>query len=683
MKSLSSCFRNFLIFSAFLLMNFMYGYAQPDPPSLRCISVEDNGNVTLTWITPLDTGAAFGGYHIFYSAGIGGPYTTADSIFNYTTTTVTVNAVNANNTTLYFYIKTREGCCSNYSVSSDTLRSIRMIVTPLSNERVRLTWNRIHTPPLPTTSTNSAVSKEITTGTYSLFRNTPDTTTLDTNYFCNRFINYRVSVADLSGCESRSSVDGELFRDTKGPSQTSLDTVSIDPLTGAVQISWLPDSSLDTQGYVIYQFNGISYDSIGAVSGINTLSFINALTNSSNSPETYTVAAFDSCKNLGPLAVNHTTIWLQSEVKKCEAVAEIEWTSYQNMSGGVQRYEIWIRDQSGIWTLEALTPSNIQSYVKSLTIPGASYDIVVRAVGNLGHTASSNLISITANILQQPAFIYIRSASVTGSSVEVNCHVDPSGDVQAYLLYSSKSLNGTYSLVATKNYVPASNISFTDAFADADEGPVYYKVTAYDSCGKEFVTSNIAATVFLTADEAGELISNLQWTHYLGWEYPAGSYRIYQVVDGAIQPTPVSDVGGDTLTFEEDISATPFGSGNVCYAILALEDSLNQYGFSDSAWSNVACVPLSPSSYVPNAFTPGGLNPVFRPVVLFENPERYSFRVFNRWGQVVYDTSIPSEGWKGDFNGSESPTGVYAWQLIFRGINRKEYTKSGTVTLIR
>lgn len=683
MISLGSGIRTVMLIAAFMLVNISVAFSQPDPPSLRCISVENNGNVTLTWITPADTGAVFGGYHLYYSSALSGPYSAADSIFNYNTTTTTVINVNANNTTLYFYIKTREGCCSNYSVSSDTLRTIRMIVTPLSNERVRLTWNRIHTPALPTTSINSVISKEISSGNFTVFRNTADTTTLDTNYFCNRFINYKVTVADLSGCQSVSSVDGEIFRDTKGPSQTLIDTVSIDPVTGNVQISWLPDSSLDTQGYVIYQFNGISYDSIGAVNGINTLSFVNTLTNSANTPETYTVAAFDSCKNLGPLAVNHTTIWLKAEVKKCEATAELEWTNYSNMAGGIQRYEIWFRDAGGAWSLEALVPSNIFSYVKNLTVPGAIYDVLIRAVGNLGHTSSSNLIIINADILQQPQFIYIRSASVTNNGVEVICHVDPAGDVQAYLLYSSKSPNGNYSLTGTLNYTPSSNIVFSDPFAEADEGPVYYKVTAYDSCGKEFVTSNIAATVYLTADEGGDLISNLNWTPYLGWQFPARSYEIFRVLDGIIQGSASTVVGGDTVTFSEDLSDIQAEAEVICYVVLAHEDSLNLYGFSDSAYSNIACVPLPAYSFVPNAFTPGGLNPIFKPVVLYENPEQYVFRVFNRWGQVVYETNLPSDGWNGAHNGTESPSGIYGWQLIFRGINRKEYNKSGTVTLIR
>ncbi|MFM7902869.1 MAG: hypothetical protein ACKPAD_12905, partial [Bacteroidota bacterium] len=224
--------------------------------------------------------------------------------------TFTINSVNATNFTFYFYIKTREGCCNTFSAPSDTLRTMRLVTTPLSNEQVRLTWNAI-SKPLPSTASNQyTVSKVLTPGVYTPFRFTPDTFAFDTNYFCDKFIDYRVTLDDASGCQSISTIDGERFRDTRGPAVTSMDSVSIDPLTGNVSITWEPDSSADTQGYVIYRFNGVSYDSIGAVTGLNSLffSYTSALSNSENASEVFSVAAFDSCKNLSPVAINHKTI---------------------------------------------------------------------------------------------------------------------------------------------------------------------------------------------------------------------------------------------------------------------------------------------------------------------------------------------------------------------------------------
>lgn len=681
--SLSSCLKKLL--SPVLLIFILTGEAvtQPTPPSLRCISVESSGAVTLNWLTPADTGSSFGGYHVYFATMQNGPFLAVDSIFNYNTLTTTISTVNANNATLWFIIKTREGCCSNYSAASDTLRSMRMIVTPLSNEQVRLNWNRIHLPPLPTTLPGFTVEKEVLSGTFATFRNTTDTTTTDTNYFCNRFINYRVIQGDASGCQSVSSVDGELFRDTKGPAQTELDTISVDPLTGDVIITWQPDSSADTQGYVIYEFNGISYDSIGSVNGINTILFTNTINDASTTVETYTVAAFDSCKNLGPLATDHRTILLEYDLKQCEAQLDLEWSAYVNMAGGIARYEIWLSENGGIWTQEAITFNNVFNYTKYLTIPGAVYEIVIRAVGTSGKTATSNKISVVADILVEPTFLYIRTASVNGSTVDINLHVDPAGDIREYRLYSSTSLTGPFALTGSLNYTGSSSIIFTDLFSPANSRPVYYKVTAVDSCYMEKVESNVAATVYLVAEEEGGIGGLLKWTPYIGWQNIPGSYHLFGVVNGIMQPASLVVVGGDTLEYHVELLDVADPGDDYCYVVMASEDLINTYGFSDSAYSNISCIPLTPSCYIPNAFTPEGLNPIFRPILQYEDPDTYSLQIFNRWGQEVYFSEDATAGWDGTYNGTKAPTGIYAYRLIFKGKNRKEYRKTGTVTLLR
>ena len=78
--------------------------------------------------------------------------------------------------------------------------------------------------------------------------------------------------------------------------------------------------------------------------------------------------------------------------------------------------------------------------------------------------------------------------------------------------------------------------------------------------------------------------------------------------------------------------------------------------------------PCSCHAYVPNAFTPDsdGTNDRFFPVLECE-PDSYVFRVFDRWGALLFSTTNPSETWSGDGGGGShfvSP-GVYVWQLQF------------------
>jgi gliding motility-associated-like protein len=672
-----------VVMSGFFAGTVPFAHGQLSPPQLRCISVESNGSVTLTWLAGADTGNVFGGYHIYGSSSVIGPYSPVDSIFNYNTLTVNLSSINATNTIWYFYIRTREGCCATYSGPSDTLRSMRMIVSPLSNEHVRLNWNRIHTPPLPSTTLTFTLSKELVTGSFTPFASVMDTTTLDTNYYCSRFINYRVIQGDVSGCVSVSSIDGELFRDTRGPALPLIDTVSINPLTGNPVITWFPDSSSDTQGYVIYLFNGTSYDSIGAVLGINTLSWEYTLSNAENTVETFSVAAFDSCKNLSPLATVHKTLLLKSVFSKCDSKASLTWTPYINMAGGNSRYEIWVRENAGVWIRHGFVPPTVLTYDVPLTSPGADYEFFIRVVGGTGKTASSNIRSVFADIFVPPSFMYIRSASVSGSAVTVRLYVDPAGDTKSYTLYRGTTFNGAMAPVATINYSPSSDIIFTDVFADADLGARYYRVKALDSCGTELSETQLTATVFLTGEGGNDYTSRLSWTSYIGWNQIPGSYKIYRVVNGVRAGTPFVSVAGDTISFEEDVSNIQIPGGNLCYVIQASEDSVNIFGFSDSAFSNIACAPQAASEFIPNAFTPGGKNPVFIPYLLFDDPSTYSLRIFNRWGQMVFESETPQLGWNGRFQEQDSPAGVYIYHLVFRGLNKKEIRRMGTLSLIR
>jgi gliding motility-associated-like protein len=88
--------------------------------------------------------------------------------------------------------------------------------------------------------------------------------------------------------------------------------------------------------------------------------------------------------------------------------------------------------------------------------------------------------------------------------------------------------------------------------------------------------------------------------------------------------------------------------------------------------------------YVPNAFTPNnnGLNDLLRPLLLGVKEIKY-FRIYNRWGQLVYDMKTADRGWNGAFKGIHQPTGTFVWIVQGLGLDNKIYTQKGTTTLIR
>ena len=91
-----------------------------------------------------------------------------------------------------------------------------------------------------------------------------------------------------------------------------------------------------------------------------------------------------------------------------------------------------------------------------------------------------------------------------------------------------------------------------------------------------------------------------------------------------------------------------------------------------------------PDIYVPTGFTPNGdgRNDNFTPFPVGIKSYKY-FRVFNRWGQVIFSTTKLHDGWDGKIGGREQQSGVYVWMIEGLTKDDKVITKKGTVSLIR
>ena len=96
---------------------------------------------------------------------------------------------------------------------------------------------------------------------------------------------------------------------------------------------------------------------------------------------------------------------------------------------------------------------------------------------------------------------------------------------------------------------------------------------------------------------------------------------------------------------------------------------------------------------IPNAFTPNldgptggnryndGRNDVFFPVT--EGVIAYHMQIYNRWGELLFDTNDSGKGWDGYYNGKICPPDVYIYKIDFKFIDGRQVMKFGDVALIR
>lgn len=94
---------------------------------------------------------------------------------------------------------------------------------------------------------------------------------------------------------------------------------------------------------------------------------------------------------------------------------------------------------------------------------------------------------------------------------------------------------------------------------------------------------------------------------------------------------------------------------------------------------------MGPTIYTPNTFTPDGdgVNDSFGPSVM--GVTGFRFRIFDRWGRPLFETTDPAVRWDGSFPGGERvPEGVYVWELTAEDPHHPEtFERRGHVTLLR
>jgi gliding motility-associated-like protein len=160
------------------------------------------------------------------------------------------------------------------------------------------------------------------------------------------------------------------------------------------------------------------------------------------------------------------------------------------------------------------------------------------------------------------------------------------------------------------------------------------------------------------------------------------TYHIYYApIEGAeFELVEVINFSGDTT-----YNHRPLMGIAGCYAVTALDTF-----FNESAFSNIVCVDNCPIYELPNTFTPNGdgFNDLFIPYP-YCFVERVEFRVFNRWGEQVWETNDPDLNWNGtNRSGQNLPDGTYYYTCrIFEqrltGIVPGSEIKSGFIELIR
>ena len=156
------------------------------------------------------------------------------------------------------------------------------------------------------------------------------------------------------------------------------------------------------------------------------------------------------------------------------------------------------------------------------------------------------------------------------------------------------------------------------------------------------------------------------------------------------------DFGDGTTSTESDPSHAFTEEGFYDITLIATND----FGCADTLFRSAEVEAISGGQVnTPNAFTPnlngpsggtiggtgGGdpsrINDVFLPRL--EGVERFRMLIYNKWGELIFESNSQDRGWDGYYNGRLSPSGAYVYKLELRFSDGRDIVKVGDVTLIR
>ncbi len=559
----------------------------------------------------------------------------------------------------------------------------------------QLSWST--TDPL-LQGTYSVERQVASSGTWNVIGQLPYTAMLEysdtiSHPYCSATdFSYRISFAALvAGNDAASNTVDLVLWDQTSPANVTDVIVSITPNRFPV-INWTKVTGDAIFGYEIDRFNGFSWPAITTLPADSNSYIDNTVMDGCDNIYSYVIVTVDRCglRSAPSYSPEKQTIKLTfPPIGECERLAKLSWNPYHVMPGGLGGYKIFrLVDYGTPVEVANITDTLINNYTDAFQFEsGRNYTYYVQA-----YSATGSGVSISCKQTWKflgasvPDSVYIAQVSVQSDSyIRINYHSSPDSTVKKMILERSADGGATFqaidSLSVAGDFVPQ-DYYFDDTEADIHSQSYSYRLLAIDYCGTNTLYSNISKSIYLNCS-ASENQNTIDWNGYESWLQGIEGYKVYRTESGVPAAGElIGSVTPATNTFP-DFLATVDRTKEICYWVVGAENPGNPYLVNAISVSNVCCNVKEATLFMPNAFRPGGKNNRFRPVATSVDTQSFSMTIFSRWGQVLFETDDMVSGWNGLINGQIAPAGLYAYILSYTSLSGRDFTKRGTVLVVR
>ena len=437
----------------------------------------------------------------------------------------------------------------------------------------------------------------------------------------------------------------------------------------------------------------------------------------------YKLAQVDSCGYQSDTSIIHSTILLETNSEDFQE-NEVSWTRYRGWDYKIEDQMI-VSDTVNIIYELYRSENNIDferiiSVIDTLPYLNGSFTYIDKNLCNIDYTyyvlainsEVESFVSRSNKSIQQPNFIdftqplNLKYATVNNfESVIVNNVIQDNYVFMKWDELDQSEMN-YYKIDRYDNfygwqedYRNVNDSICVDYNADVYNDEYLYRISYWDECGNVGPHSNLGSNILLNGAQNTHYY-DIYWNPYVEWEQGVKNYIVeyYKSPDNIWVELDI--VSGTTLEYRDsdlqknDLSDYDILHGvdtSYCYRVRAI----SYMGYESQ--SNEYCFIAEPTNYFPNAFSPNndGINDYFEykfrvPLVDdFNEYENSSFvkslnlKIFNRWGNMVFETSDLDFKWDGTHRGEESPQGAYVVKYELTGFNGTIISDTDIIYLLR
>ncbi|MBJ7427374.1 MAG: gliding motility-associated C-terminal domain-containing protein, partial [Bacteroidia bacterium] len=328
-----------------------------------------------------------------------------------------------------------------------------------------------------------------------------------------------------------------------------------------------------------------------------------------------------------------------------------------------------IRNKSQRFFLDKNTPTN-------KLINYCYFMIGVNKCGVLGFNSDTITTFEQINYLPQQQSLFTVTVD-TNEHIGISWFRSTEKDFAKYYLYKSTDNGVNFNQI--KTFEEVSDTQYVDKEVDVNLQSYCYHLVMFDTCDNIGPQGKIACSIFLKGN-ATYLNHQLNWNNYIGWPNGTSNHDVFRRY--VSKPFSLLAKQNPNNYNDKDFDTD---EGAYYYYVNANEappDGISNRGLAQSK-SNKIFLFQQPNVYPPNAFSSNGdgLNDDLYLSNSFV--KTYNLKIFNRWGQLIFESDNKKERWKGELNNNSVQNDVYFYIVTFTGFDDYAYTKRGNITIIR